>query len=278
MKSGKAALLIIILNCFLSIQCSSQHVNAFYNPSGNTIENRINTPNNFKRASVSPNSYASYLRTLPLKEHGSKVYLYNGQLKSNQSTAVAVINLDVGTRDLQQCADAVMRVRAEYLFKEKKYSDIHFNFTNGFKVDYSNWMKGQRIVVDGNKTYWAQKTQASNSYESFRKYMTTIFIYAGTLSLEKELVSVPVHEIEIGDVFIQGGSPGHAVFVVDLAVNDHGEKVFLLAQSYMPAQDIHVLSNPNSLDGSPWYSIPSINKLETPEWIFNLSDLKRFGD
>ncbi len=79
--------------------------------------------------------------------------------------------------------------------------------------------------------------------------------------------------MEIGDVFIQGGSPGHAVIVVDLVVNSTtGEKRFLLAQSYMPAQDIHVLKNPNSTDS--WYSMSEV--IETPEWTFRSSDLKRF--
>ena len=49
----------------------------------------------------------------------------------------------------------------------------------------------------------------------------------------------PVTSMQIGDVLIQGGSPGHAVIVVDMAENPAtGEKLYLLAQSYMPAQDI----------------------------------------
>ena len=61
--------------------------------------------------------------------------------------------------------------------------------------------------------------------------------------------------MRIGDVFIIGGSPGHAVIVVDMAVNpETHEKVFLLAQSYMPAQQIQLLKNNNDPDLSPWYS------------------------
>ena len=57
------------------------------------------------------------------------------------------------------------------------------------------------------------------------------------------MLKVSIENIEIGDVFIQGGFPGHAIIVVDLAENEVGEKCFLVAQSYMPAQEIHVLKN-----------------------------------
>ena len=53
--------------------------------------------------------------------------------------------------------------------------------------------------------------------------------------------------MQIGDVFIKGGFPGHAVVVLDMAENDRtGQRVFLLAQSYMPAQDIHIMKNPTN--------------------------------
>jgi hypothetical protein len=138
-------------------------------------------------------------------------------------------------------------------------------------------MKGKRISVNGNQVKWVQKTHASNTYQDFRNYLTIIFSYAGTLSLEKELKPVAIKDLQIGDVFIQGGSPGHAVIVVDLVVNHQtNEKLFLLAQSYMPAQDIHILKNFQNSTNSPWYSIPANSVLSTPEWTFETTDLKRF--
>jgi dihydrofolate synthase/folylpolyglutamate synthase len=38
-----------------------------------------------------------------------------------------------------------------------EYNKIHFNFTNGMQVDYSKWKKGNRMVVEGNNTYWMHK-------------------------------------------------------------------------------------------------------------------------
>ena len=105
--------------------------------------------------------------------------------------------------------------------------------------------------------------------------MEMIFSYAGTLSLSKELESIDIQKIEIGHVFIQGGSPGHAIIVVDMATNSEGKKMFLLAQSYMPAQEIQILKNPSNLH-SPWYSISDSGILSTPEWQFYNTDLKQF--
>jgi len=52
-------------------------------------------------------------------------------------------------------------------------------------------------------------------------------------SLAKELKPIAVENMKIGDVFIQGGFPGHAIIVVDMAIHVRtGERLFMLAQSY----------------------------------------------
>ncbi len=249
------------------------------NPQGTTIATRILPPAGYKRPSYNPGTFEYYLSHLKLKPHGSKVKYYNGEEKPGEGIYIAVVDMDIGRRNLQQCADAVMRLRAEYLFKTGQYDKIHFNLTNGFTVDYHKWRQGYRVAVNGNKTRWVKSAAASNSYTSFRKYMNLVFAYAGTLSLSKELVAVPLKDISPGDVFIHGGSPGHAAIVVDVAEDIHHNKIFLLAQSYMPAQDIQILINPNNPEISPWYAVNEIGDvLMTPEYTFERTELKRFGD
>ncbi len=249
-------------------------------PNGTTVKSRILPPVGFKRTVESEHSFPEYLRNLPLKPYGAHVLYYDGSTKANNDTYAAVVDMAIGKKDLHQCADAVMRLRAEYLWHEKRYNDIHYNFTNGFRVDYANWMKGKRMVIDGNKTYWVDKRSPSNTYQDFWAYMELIFTYAGTLSLSKELAPVELKDIRIGDVFIRGGSPGHAVIVIDMAENPNtDEKVFLLAQSYMPAQETQILQNPVNPDLSPWYALSEVGeKLYTPEWTFSTKDLKRFKE
>lgn len=205
------------------------------------------------------------------------MHYYSGEEKSNK-VAAAVLIYDVGNKDLQQCADAVMRLRAEYLYKSKQFDLLHFNFTSGFKADYSKWRSGYRISVKGNNVGWVKTTKESESYQSFREYLNIVFTYAGTASLTKELKQISLSQMQIGDVFIKGGSPGHAVIVIDMAVNPKtNKKVFMIAQSYMPAQDIHILINQNKPAISPWYDLVDLaEEIETPEWTFDKNQLKRF--
>ncbi|HWK05302.1 MAG TPA: DUF4846 domain-containing protein [Puia sp.] len=122
--------------------------------------------------------------------------------------------------------------------------------------------------------------------------METVFSYCGTLSLEKQLVPVgAIDDMQIGDVLIRGGSPGHAMLVVDMAADSMGHQVYLLAQSYMPAQDIHIVNNPRGepwvapgggsgvrTEGralSPWYRVDKRESMiETPEWTFYTRQLR----
>lgn len=246
-------------------------------PDGTTVSTRFSTPAGYTRIKAEAGSFAEYLQTLPLKENGALVHYYNGLEKPNK-VAAAVLNTDVGTKDLQQCADAVMRLRAEYLFKTKQYSALHFNFTNGFKADYSKWRSGYRIRVKGNTVSWFKTEKESASYQSFREYMDMVFNYAGTASLSRELKSVPLAQMQIGDVLTRGGSPGHAVIVLDMATDPKtNKKLFMIAQSYMPAQDIHILINKNKPSLSPWYELDVASKdILTPEWPFTSGELMRF--
>lgn len=250
--------------------------NSLINQAGNTIKTRFKTPKGYLRVKPKENSFQYYLQNFRLKPHGSKVHLYNRNLKNRQDVHEAILDISVGKRDLQQCADATIRLRAEYLYKEKNFDAIHFNFTNGFKAPYSTWRQGKRIRIKGNTITWYKGAQKGDSRKSFDKYLTMIFSYAGTLSLEKEMKKVALQNMQIGNVFIKGGSPGHAVIVVDMAKNNAQETIFLLAQSYMPAQEIHILKNFNNPITSPWYTTKQLETLRTPEWVFKKDQLRGF--
>lgn len=246
----------------------------------NSVCSRFPAPENFTRVKNDSASFGAWLRGLPLLPAETKVHLYNGELKRNQSAQAAVIDIDPGKKDLQQCADAVMRLRAEYLFATAQYDLIAFNYTSGDRVDYVRWTKGRRILAQGNKTkevWTGTKYPSLADHDAFRLYMDDIFNYAGTLSLSRELKAIPADSIRPGDVFIHGGSPGHAELVIDVAVNAKtGEKLFMLAQSYMPAQQVHILRNPEKEGMDPWYSLNFGPVLETPEYDFERGELMRF--
>jgi hypothetical protein len=222
-----------------------------------TLAQRFSPPAGFERRQAEPGSFAEWLRGLPLKPDGAPVLLHTGLPKGRQDVHAAVIDIDVGQRDLQQCADAIMRLRAEWLYSAGRTADIAFNDSDGKRMRFS--------------------ARARQDYAGLRKYMDFVFAYAGTYSLERELVSADVDGIRAGDVFIKGGFPGHAVLVADVVENSAtGERRFLLMQSYMPAQQMHVLNNPAAADGSAWYGTDFGETLETPEWRFSRSQLRRW--
>jgi hypothetical protein len=212
----------------------------------------IKTPAGYHRLKTGARSFAGWLQEISLKKNNT-VYCWDGSLKKNQSAQFAVLDMPVGKRDLQQCADAVMRLRAEYLFAQEKFSDIVFT-DNAGKV--YQWKGGSNRSL-------------------FEQYLEQVFSWCGSASLEKQLTPLNNQRlIEPGDIFIKGGFPGHAMIVVDVAVNKLGERVFMLAQGYMPAQDIHIVNNPGEKRISPWYSMN--DTLITPEWIFYRSQLRKW--
>src|SRR5262249_20182999 len=149
---------------------------------------------------------------------GAPVLLYNGAPKFRQDVHAAVIDIDVGTRDLQQCADAAMRLRAEWLYAMQRPGEIAFNDTgSGKPIDFSGWPAGDASPPSWNALVWSRATAPDAGYASFRRYMDTVFTWAGTHSLERQLAAVSIDEIAAGDLFIRGGFPGHAVLVADIA-------------------------------------------------------------
>lgn len=200
----------------------------------------IAAPAGYKR--IPDKDFGDYLRHIRLKSDRT-VYLYNGQKKQNQDAQYAVLDVSVGTKDLQQCADAVMRLRGEFLFS--KGQTPSFRAVSGKEIRYSTGLT---------------RTQ----------YFERVFSLCNSYSLEQQMHSIPIRTIQIGDVLIRGGFPGHVVMVVDMAVNRSGEKVMMLAQSYMPAQNIHVLKGP--VDGV-WYPVKD-GQINTPEYRFTSDQVR----
>lgn len=229
------------------------------NSEGTKVCTRFNVPNGFARVKSDSNSFASYLQNLPLKKDGSLVHLFDGRIRENDGIYLGVVDLPIGKS--HECADAVMRLKSEYLFTQKKYNQISFLTVSGKNLDYLTWLNGNE---PNEANLW--------------KYWEKLFNVANTTSLNKQLKSKVLEKLEIGDVFIypwQGNSMGHAIIVVDKCVNAVGKIKFMIAQSYWPAREIHILNNPND-NGSPWYDLEFGENLDTPELDFTKDQLKSF--
>ncbi len=240
----------------------------------------ILVPDGWVRSQVTPDSFGAWLRDQPLKPPSSRIRLYNGNRKLLRHALYQVVDLPIGNKDLQQCADVAIRLRSDYLLSRGRISDIAFNFTSGDRARYSDWISGYRPIVEGNVVTWRRISRVDSSYENYQDYLTTVFMYAGSYSLSRELEKVrDADQIVAGDCFIKGGFPGHVIIVVDVAIDTvSGERIVLFGQGFTPAQDIHIIRNPSDSELSPWYRIGLGRKLVTPEWTFEWSDLHTFDE
>lgn len=245
------------------------------NADGKTLEKRIHTPSGYERKKAEADSLTTFLREYALKKDGSKVRLYNGKKKENQTAHAAVFKLPIEKENLQQCADSVMRVYAEYFWKTDQKDRISFRFVDGFQADYVRWREGYRIQTGATRSSWVSSGEYDDSYTNFQKYMRMVFAYASTLSMKEESKKIKLSQIEVGDIFLQAGSPGHVVMVVDICENESGKKAFLLGQGYMPAQEFHLLKNPAHEDDPWYYETETAYPLETPEYTFGKGTLRR---
>ncbi|WP_460619762.1 DUF4846 domain-containing protein [Hymenobacter ruber] len=247
-------------------------------PVGQTVAARFVPPLGSQRVPVTASSWGEWLRWLPLKPAGTKARLYNGQLKDRQDVVAAVVNIDVPPQDLQQCADAVIRLRAEYVFSHDP-NKVHFHLTTGYDFWFSDFVAGRTFRVANEEVLPATRPAEAPTHAALARYLVPTFGYAGTKSLSRELRPVPLPQVQPGDVLIHGGAPGHAVLVVDVAENPAShQKYVLLAQSYMPAQSIHVLRNVDAPALGAWFAVPgpADAEFDTPEWTFARAELKRF--
>ena len=248
-----------------------------YNPSESTIRNRFVPPKGFAWQTENAGTFADFLIHQTLLPEGFPVRNFKNEPTPYQMFHAAILDIDVGDRDLQQCADAWIRLYAEFLWKQKHFDEITFQFTSGQSLSWNDFKKGIRTLEEGERVRFVSKAKFDDSYTNFRKYLDLVFQYAGTISLDRESVLVKNNrDIQVGDMIITPGSPGHCVIIVGIAKDKNGKKLYLLAERFLPAQDIHIIKNPKSRL-SPWYEL-DVNApvTVTAKYHFKPTTIKRF--
>lgn len=242
-----------------------------------TVADSFAPPAGFRRAPVEAGSFGAWLRALPLKAT-SDVTLHDGRPVTDHGTVAAVIDIDVGHSDLQQCADAVMRLRAEYLFSQRLADLIGFEVTGGERYGFAAYADGVTPAVTADGLAWRRERPRGRDHAELRRWLDIVYGLASTRTLARELRPVArLSEAAIGDVFIRPGNPGHALIIVDLAVDPaNGRKVAILAQSSMPARDMHILRNTRDPALGPWFALVEGRPVLTSGRVFAPNELKRF--
>ncbi len=259
-------------------------------PPTDRLDQRFATPPaGFRRVAVEKGSFAAFLRTLPLKPEGAPVVDYRG-LKlyddGRHPNIVAVADLDVGSKDLQHCADVILRLHAEWRYGRGE-RDLVYRAVSGQALSYRKHMSGERPVVAGKDIVMKHLAAArKDDHALFRSWLDDVFSWAGTASIERDGKKVgSIANVQAGDFFVMSGTPfGHAVLVLDVAKDHEGRAALLLGQSYMPAQTFQVL-RPAREDGdsagasssSAWFIVePHDQAVATPFWrAFPIQSLRR---
>jgi hypothetical protein len=249
----------------------------YINKSGLTIKSRVKIPEGFVRDSFSKGSFQNYIKNYKLKPFGAKVINYDGSLYFNQIGHYGVLEIPVPSNGLQQCADALIRIRSEYLWQSNQKDKIGFNFTSGHYCSWIKYTEGFRPKINGNKVSFYKTAKKDDSKENFYKYLNLIYMYSGTISLYNELPKInSINDLQIGDMLIVGGSPGHVIMIADVIKNEAGEKRFLLFQGNTPAQSVHLLKNLEDTSMSPWYELQLNSEISIPGYTFANSKFVRF--
>ena len=244
-----------------------------------SIYSQIPVPRGFYRAPVKKGSFAQWLRYLPLKPGQRDIVLFNGKPKRKQNSHCAVVDIDVGIKDIHRAVVSIVRLKMEYLYGVGRADEIKFTIIGGESCSWKKWSSGNCPGVKDGEVVWS-RVAADNSYKSFHKYLMTMFDLQDGGGFAKDFSSVKeLKDMQIGDVFLHDGGKDkvHAVIVVDMIRHETEDKTaFVLVEGGMPTQDIHVVSNPSERSGWAWYPLLQNSLIRTPELPFRKNELLRF--
>lgn len=216
----------------------------------------ITVPIGYVRVDARQDSYAAWLRNLPLKKRGSKVKLYTGGDANYQWLSTGVIDLPM-LSNAEQCADMTMRLRSEYLFSQGRYSEISFTDVNGNRLQY----------------------KGGTSHKSLEKFLRKAYGVCNTFSVSRETKPRKISKVQPGDVLVYPARKiegmGHALIVVDVARK--GKKVAIMcAEGNTPAREAHIVRNVNPME-NPWFFF---NGDESTLWVsvfhFGKNELRHY--
>ncbi len=223
---------------------------------GVSIEVALPPPYGAER--VEADAFGLWLRQRTLAHADAPVLAYDGS-EITKSTPWRVVQLPMVDGDLQQCADAILRMRAEW--QKETGQTVSFHATSGDPLPWERYQRGEDPYDAGDRIAWR-----AGSDQTWDGYLTKVFTWAGSWSLENHETR-PASEPRSGMILVQGGFPGHAVLLMDVA-RRADTFYFLAGQSFMPAQRFHMDLGPHA----GWWELEDEMALGT--WVFSRSDLR----
>ena len=221
------------------------------NEEGMTLAERINTPKGYTREEAEKGSLAEFLRKYSLKKSTGVVKTWDGKKAKDITNTPAVFKLPLAKENLQWAGGSVIRLYTEYLWENQMYDKISFQFSDGFAAQYQKWREGFRIRKDATGAIWVNGGELDKTRKNLEAYLHCVLTYTSVSTLEKETKKIKKDKLQTGDLFLDVAT-GDAAVVVDVCVNENGEKAFLLGKGGKPAKQFHLLTNP-AHEEDPWY-------------------------
>lgn len=233
-------------------------------PAVTTLAAAIPTPPGWERIPAPPGSFAAWLRELPLAAPGTPVKDWRGDevYGGDDEYVKAVIAIDVGRSNLQQSADVVVRLHAEWQWSLGRRDQEYVSATKD-PLPYARYAEGKRTLAQGPHLYWVKQRDPNdvNDYDAFRDFLDAAFLWINSPALRMQSEPVAADALMPGDFFVRRDKSGHTVVVLDVVTRANGERLALLGQGIAPAMNPHVL-RPGR--GTAWFSLRPPEPLLTP--------------
>lgn len=215
----------------------------------------IPTPAGYKRISYPKDSFADFIRNLPLRK-SLTIETYNGgKVPDSHYRRLAVVDLPLLFKaDLEQCADWAMRLRAEFYDSQDSRGKLTL-----FRYDGTprRFRPGQ------------------DRWESF---LRTSFANSNSHSLKTGCDKVAPDDLRPGDLIVQNstGGIGHVCVVLDHCEDSRGTPMYLFGFSFMPAQAFHVEEGLAPWGKSGWFTLEGFIDFLNEYFPYGTPVLRRF--
>lgn len=261
--------LVKLVVLFLFLANSATYCEIWYKYGGcekysvsNSIFERIPTPAGYERIKLYKNSFAEWIRYLPLRPEDSVILTYTGDpLPESFYNVWAVIDIPLYfNRDIEQCADYAYRFWFEYQKEVGFGEDLWLTDYNGNKIYYYRWKRGRE-----NPT--------------LRRFFKWTCDNANSYSLMKGLYEVKEEQnLGPGDIIVQNrsGGIGHVSIIFDVCEDKMRRRLYLIGYSFMPAQECHIEKADENYGVNGWFTLKGYFKYLEEHLPFGRPVLRSF--
>lgn len=231
-----------------------------------SVYKTIPTPAGYERIRVYKNSFAEWVRYLPVKSENADILTYTGNELSgdyvkNFFKIWRIIDFPLYFKqNLEHCADWGYRFWYEYQKEVGFGDDLWLTDYNGKKITYNQWKNGK--TNPSLKEFFKWTCNYANSYSQ----------KAGLYEVKKE------DDLRPGDIIVQNetGGIGHTSIIFDICKNKEGKWLYLVGYSFMPAQECHIEKASDEYGFGGWFTLEGYCKYLEEYLPFGKPEIRSF--